>query len=176
MFDLTVLLRTLLVSSAVLSSSVCLAQPDPPARESAWRALVRGTPAVARAISAEERRLLEAITPEQADAFVRGADPATLVLADGRTVADLLELLDTFGISWWTIDGGGGRSTGGSFQLSGTIGQADSGTLAGGTFELHGGFWHGTSRPPLIFSDGFETGDTTRWLTPGALGELDPTE
>ncbi len=41
-----------------------------------------------------------------------------------------------------TIDGGGVmHSTGGEFELSGTIGQADAGTLTGGDFELTGGFW-----------------------------------
>jgi hypothetical protein len=43
-----------------------------------------------------------------------------------------------------TIDSGGGTSSSGSLVLSGTIGQADAGqTLAGGTFELRGGFWAG---------------------------------
>lgn len=41
-----------------------------------------------------------------------------------------------------TIDGGGVmNSSGGSFELSGTIGQPDAGVLVGGTFELSGGFW-----------------------------------
>lgn len=49
----------------------------------------------------------------------------------------------TFDLSWHTIDGGGGMSTGGSFVLSGTIGQHDAapGAMTGGTFELAGGFW-----------------------------------
>jgi hypothetical protein len=33
------------------------------------------------------------------------------------------------------------RSTGGTFELSGTIGQPDAGVIAGGAFELTGGFW-----------------------------------
>lgn len=32
-----------------------------------------------------------------------------------------------FDISWYTIDGGGGTSSAGQFQLSGTIGQHDAG-------------------------------------------------
>ncbi len=45
-------------------------------------------------------------------------------------------------INWFTIDSGGGTSTGGSFTLSGTIGQADaSGPSIGGGFTLTGGFW-----------------------------------
>jgi hypothetical protein len=44
-------------------------------------------------------------------------------------------------IEWFTIDGGGGASTGGSFVLQATIGQPDAGTMSGGTFTLYGGFW-----------------------------------
>ena len=47
-------------------------------------------------------------------------------------------------INWYTIDGGGGTSTGGTFSLSGTIGQPDAGgPMTGGTFSLTGGFWPG---------------------------------
>ena len=47
-------------------------------------------------------------------------------------------------VSSFTVDAGGGTSSGGSFVLSGTIGQPDaSGALSGGTFDLHGGFWPG---------------------------------
>jgi hypothetical protein len=46
-------------------------------------------------------------------------------------------------IDWFTIDGGGGTSTGGAYSLSGTIGQPDAGTLSGGGFVLSGGFWPG---------------------------------
>jgi hypothetical protein len=46
-------------------------------------------------------------------------------------------------LDWWTIDGGGAMwSAGETLQLSGTIGQVDAGpALAGGGFELTGGFW-----------------------------------
>ena len=45
-------------------------------------------------------------------------------------------------LSWHSIDGGGVmRSTGGDFELSGTIGQPDAGVLTGGNFGLSGGFW-----------------------------------
>ena len=49
-----------------------------------------------------------------------------------------------FDLSWYTIDGGGGTSAGGSFSLSGTIGQHDAGgPMTGGSFSLTGGFWVG---------------------------------
>ncbi len=46
-------------------------------------------------------------------------------------------------LSWSTIDGGGGQSSGGQFVLTGTIGQPDAGYLGGGDYELLGGFWVG---------------------------------
>ncbi len=51
-------------------------------------------------------------------------------------------------ISWWTIDGGGDTCSGGSYSLSGTIGQPDSGlaTMTGGSYTLTGGFWSWESR------------------------------
>ena len=46
-----------------------------------------------------------------------------------------------FAIDWFTIDGGGGTSTGALFSVSGTIGQPDAGAMSGGTYSLVGGFW-----------------------------------
>ncbi len=47
-------------------------------------------------------------------------------------------------IHWWTVDGGGDLwSTGGPFELAGTIGQPDAGSMSGGVYELAGGFWAG---------------------------------
>jgi hypothetical protein len=48
-----------------------------------------------------------------------------------------------FEIRWYTIDGGGGFSSGSDFELSGTIGQPDAATLSGGIYTLEGGFWPG---------------------------------
>ena len=47
-----------------------------------------------------------------------------------------------YSIDWFTIDGGGGTSTGGVYQVSGTIGQPDAGpTMSGGNYSVDGGFW-----------------------------------
>jgi len=46
-----------------------------------------------------------------------------------------------YAIDWWTVDGGGGTSTGGVYALSGTIGQPDAGEMSCGSFTLVGGFW-----------------------------------
>lgn len=62
-----------------------------------------------------------------------------------------------FDLSWYTVDAGGGISTGAGFQLSGTVGQADAGpTLTGGGFALVGGFWahRGTLLPGDCDLDG----------------------
>ena len=42
-------------------------------------------------------------------------------------------------VDWWTVDGGGGEGSGGTFSLSGTAGQPDAGVMGGGV--LDGGFW-----------------------------------
>ena len=60
-------------------------------------------------------------------------------------------LAQNFDLSWYTIDGGGEMFTsGGDFELSGTIGQPDAGAMIGGDFELVGGFWAiaGGDTPP----------------------------
>ena len=47
-----------------------------------------------------------------------------------------------YSVDWFTIDGGGGTSSGGVYSLSGTIGQPDAGaTMTGGQYTLVGGFW-----------------------------------
>ena len=45
-------------------------------------------------------------------------------------------------VDWYKIAGGGGTSTGGTYQVTGTIGQPDaSGAMTGGSYSLTGGFW-----------------------------------
>jgi hypothetical protein len=49
-----------------------------------------------------------------------------------------------FALDWYTVDGGGEMwTTGGDFELSGTIGQPDANAVAmtGSGFVLTGGFW-----------------------------------
>ena len=68
----------------------------------------------------------------------RACQPATIAL-----LALLLGLLSAsappYTIDWWTVDGGGGVGSGGTFTVIGTIGQPDAGVMGGG--ELAGGFW-----------------------------------
>ncbi len=54
-------------------------------------------------------------------------------------------------IDWYTIDCGGGTSTGGGLSLSGTIGQFDAGApMTGGSLSVQGGFW---AVPPFCPGD-----------------------
>ena len=48
-------------------------------------------------------------------------------------------------IPWFTVDGGGGTSSGGGLTLTGTVGQADAGAMSGGGLTIAGGFWAGTA-------------------------------
>jgi hypothetical protein len=54
----------------------------------------------------------------------------------------LTSLAQTYSIDWYKIAGGGGTSSGGSYSVSGTIGQPDASTaMSGGSYSLTGGFW-----------------------------------
>ncbi len=61
----------------------------------------------------------------------------------GGALAASLAMAQPYDASWHTVDGGGGmNATGGTFELSGTIGQPDAGGPAlGGRYGLHSGFW-----------------------------------
>jgi len=48
----------------------------------------------------------------------------------------------SYSIDWYKIAGGGGTSTGGTYTVSGTIGQPDaSSAMTGGNYSITGGFW-----------------------------------
>ncbi len=48
----------------------------------------------------------------------------------------------SYSIDWFKVSGGGGTSTGATYQVTGTIGQADAGgAMTGGNYSLTGGFW-----------------------------------
>ena len=51
-------------------------------------------------------------------------------------------MAQSYTVDWYKIAGGGGTSTGGTYQVSGTIGQPDaSGAMIGGNYSLTGGYW-----------------------------------
>jgi len=78
----------------------------------------------------------------------RGLKPAARVVV-GSLFASLLVgaigvVYADYAIDWHTIDGGGEMfSTGGTYELGGTIGQHDAGEMTGGTYSLTSGFWFG---------------------------------
>jgi hypothetical protein len=54
----------------------------------------------------------------------------------------LRALGQSYSVDWYKIAGGGGTSTGGVYQVSGTIGQHDaSSAMSGGNYSVTGGFW-----------------------------------
>src|SRR6476659_694984 len=70
-----------------------------------------------------------------------------------------------YSIDWFTIDGGGGTSSGGPYTLSGTIGQPDAGNLAGGNYTLIGGFWGGVFAVQQL-------GAPTLYIRPAGVGQV----
>jgi hypothetical protein len=67
----------------------------------------------------------------------RGFVAALLFLAPA-----IITRAQSYSIDWFTIDGGGGTSTGGVYSVSGTIGQPDAGgPLTNGQYSVTGGFW-----------------------------------
>jgi hypothetical protein len=57
------------------------------------------------------------------------------------SVTSAVATLRILSIAWFTLDGGGGASTGSVFRVRGTLGQPDAGKMTGGAFALQGGFW-----------------------------------
>ena len=54
----------------------------------------------------------------------------------------LVTSAQNYSLDWFSMDGGGGASTGGVYSVKATIGQSDAGaTLQGGSYTLNGGFW-----------------------------------
>ena len=70
-----------------------------------------------------------------------GALTITLLL----TSVALAQEGDGYDLSWSTVDGGGYTfSSGGDYELGGTVGQHDTGCMEGGDYVLCGGFWAGS--------------------------------
>jgi hypothetical protein len=58
---------------------------------------------------------------------------------------------DEYSLTWFTVDGGGGVSSGGEYVLHGTVGQPDAGALIAGEYALGGGFWFGSRASYRIY-------------------------
>lgn len=88
----------------------------------------------------------------------------TLILTAALLPVAAVHAGETGQIDWHTVDGGGTQETaGGNWNLKATLGQPDAteaGELAGGGWQLTGGFWAFSETsgpaPGEIFSDRFE--------------------
>ncbi len=96
-----------------------------------------------------------------------------------------------FDLSWWTVDAGGGGSSGGPYALTGVIGQPDAEALSGGRYRLAGGWLAGGAAVlrPVAYLPSVAAGQTAlvheEELPPEHLtaddpilktGRLDPTQ
>lgn len=84
-------------------------------------------------------------------------------------VAALLAAAPGYGLAAdltsWTVDGGGGTMSGGTWVLNGTFGQPDAGVMAGSTYTLFGGFWLGGAGVAAV-----DPREADASALPGALG------
>lgn len=65
-------------------------------------------------------------------------------------------------LQWAVLDANGGGSTASTgYRAEATIGQTAIGSTAGSAGSARMGFWYGVDRN--LFSDAFESGDTTAW-------------
>ena len=67
------------------------------------------------------------------------------------------------GMAAWSVDSGGGESSGGDFSLTAAIGQPDAGLISQCGTVLAGGLWAGEVDLQPIFCNGFESGGTGAW-------------
>ena len=106
------------------------------------------------------------MNPQSMKTTLRFAAACAVVMAVGAFAQ--------YSVPWYTVDGGGGTSTGGVFAISGTIGQPDAGTMAGGNFTLRGGFWgivaavQTTNAPWLTVTRGLSSSVQVSWPGPEA--------
>jgi|SRR5665213_535043 len=66
----------------------------------------------------------------------------SICIASALWLSVAMAQAQSYSVDWYKIAGGGGTSTGGTYQVSGTIGQPDAGgAMTGGNYSLTGGFW-----------------------------------
>ena len=108
-----------------------------------------------------------------------------LAIALAGTAGSAQLVSPSYDLTWHSVDGGGGTSTGRMFEVSGTIGQPEAGgTMVGAGFELAGGFWAGGVTPVpdcppdiAIPRDGMVNIDDlvlviTQWGQPGGPADI----
>jgi hypothetical protein len=73
-----------------------------------------------------------------------------------------------YSIDWFKVAGGGGTSSNGTYQVSGTIGQPDaSGAMTGGNYSLVGGYWS-------LCANGFTARRARWWPRPSIMRACRP--
>lgn len=74
------------------------------------------------------------------------------LFAAQKTPIHAVDLLTGYTLRWWTVDAGGGRSSGGIYALNGIAGQSEAGSksVAGGVYQLQAGFWANQSSSPSL--------------------------
>lgn len=160
----------------MLTSSVLLFVPlwAVPEKETAWEALVKEWPAQLEGLSRVEREALKLMDIGEAYRLLDGAPVAEVSLLTGESLASFLERKGqaSFDLSWYSIDAGAARLAGEGFVLTGTIGQTEAGLLTGGEFVMRGGFTVVSEAEVsgAIFTDGFESGDVTKWSNSTGTG------
>ncbi len=147
----------------VLCGAVLLSSPSatsPSEALTAWDLLAAADPPAAEQTSPGERRILRALTADQARDFAAGSSPREIYLAGGETLAAALRATSGLSIDVFMIAGGHGVSVSGTFTVTGTIAHPATTRLSGRGYELVGGLMPLSSR---IFGDGFESGDCSSW-------------
>ena len=94
-------------------------------------------------------------------------------------------IAQNYSVDWYTIDDGGGTSSGGTFSLTGTIGQPDASVLpmTNVQYSVTGGFWalpiavQVTNAPLLTITPAGPGLATISWApnTPGFVLQYSPT-
>ena len=77
-----------------------------------------------------------------------------------------------YDLTWQTIDGGGGSTSGGGYRLDQTLGQVDAGVQSGGGYVLQGGYWGAAA---LILPTSTPTPTSTTTATPTRTPTATPT-
>lgn len=65
----------------------------------------------------------------------------------------------------WSVDSGGGASSGGGFSFTASTGQPDAGLISQCGTVLAGGLWAGAVDLQPVFCNGFESGGTGSWTS-----------
>jgi hypothetical protein len=100
----------------------------------------------------------------------------TILTLLGIPLSSVILHAQSYSIDWFKIAGGGGTSTGGLYQVSGTIGQPDAApVMTNGQLSVTGGFWvlpiavQSLGAPTLTIVPAAPGNATISWLpnTPG---------